>query len=179
MGPFVAAGLGFDTADQAIITGAFKGQAPAHQGRDDHIVAFKSRHAASHRSGLDGGIPQLGRCILVDAQRQGRIMQQQTAGCLKHHVGNGVGGVLAVFGHAAQGHELAASIARVRHGRPKGYDLIHLGHFQEEKVHQLLSELRSGAASGHIGLVEITQVLIHTAVADTMQLAVQGHTELV
>ena len=179
LGPLVAPHGGLHAAVEAVVPGVLQGDAPLHEGLDDDLVGFKGGHTAGDLGGLDGGLPQLVGGPFVDAQGLGRIVEDQAAGGLEHHVGHGVGGVLAVLIHAAQGHELAGGVARAGLGGPFGPDLVALGHLEIEEIHQLLGILRGDGAAGDVLVVVAAQVLVHPAIADAVELPVHAEGQLI
>ena len=172
-GPVVPTSSRLHAADEAVVARRFDRHAPIQQRGDDHLVALEGRHPAAGLRSLHGYVPQQVGRALVDAERHGRIVQQQTARALEEHVGDLVGGVDAVLRDAPQGDELPGGVASRGRGGERGPDLVHLGDLEAEEIEDLLSPFARDPPGGQIVLVEAVQVLIDAAEGEAVQVAVE------
>ena len=152
-------------ADEAVVARIAQLESQlALERRDDDLVVLVQRQAAHQARRADSALPQLVGGVLVEAQRDGGVVQRQAPDGLEHHVGDGVGGVLArLRDDAADGGVLVGVVGTGDIGDHGRASVIEAGGLEEERVHQLLGLILGEAPGIQIGFEVGPGVLVEAA----------------
>ena len=130
--------------DHAIVTGIpeFKTEFLPEAGNNNFII-LEQRQTTNELGRLDGTIPESWRSVLIDAQRDGRIVQLKSTNSFEDHEGDGIGGIFAGIAINAANRGMLVSVPDA--GRLTEFSrrpFVETVGFQEKGVDDLLRLIR-------------------------------------